>query len=192
MMIGRVGEEEQNRFTVKRVQVYQMYETEEQRMKREEKELKEKERKYQSEIEEMKEKSEIIKQEHLSEIQQIEKWSEMTYQSMIFDSDICRWNRFNSTFDKHIWNKENIGLLIETSFGVKYGGFIYSKIDKCRTKDENGIYHGVIDPKSFVFSFKDNKPMKYEMKEKKKNKTSLYLFRYGWCMYQCLLYSLSW
>ena len=179
-MIGRIGKEKENQFRLKRIQVYQMYETEEQRMKREVKErqeTEEKERKYQEEIQQLKEKSEIIKEEYSNEIQQIEKWSKMKYQSVIFDSDICQWNINNSTFDKHIWNKENVGILIETSFGVKYGGFVYSKIDKYQTEDENGKTHGVIDPKSFVFSFKDNKPMKYEKKEEKKNESSFFLYQ---------------
>ena len=35
---------------------------------------------------------------------------------------------------------------------------------------------GVDDPQSFLFSFKDNKPIKYEMKEDKKNESSFYLY----------------
>ena len=47
---------------------------------------------------------------------------------------------------------------------------MYSKIHKYRSIDEEGKTHGVDDPQSFVFSFKDNKPMKYEMKEESKSK----------------------
>ena len=39
-MIGRIGDEKENQFIIQRIQVYQMYETEEQRFKREEKETK--------------------------------------------------------------------------------------------------------------------------------------------------------
>ena len=61
----------------------------------------------------MKEKSAIIQQEYSNEIQQIERLSEMTYQSVIFDGDRCEWSVYNSTFDEYIWNKENIGIVIE-------------------------------------------------------------------------------
>ena len=52
---------------------------------------------------------------------------------ILFDSDICDWKSRTSTFDKHIWNKNKIGILIENEYGNRYGGFIYSIINKYGT-----------------------------------------------------------
>ena len=68
VLIGKEGES--NRFTVKRIQVYQMYETEEQIQIRKEKErIKqiEKERKYEEETKELKTKTKEIKEEYSEE-----------------------------------------------------------------------------------------------------------------------------
>ena len=100
----------------------------------------------------------------------------MKTNSIIFDSDICNWNRKTSTFDKHIWNKNKIAILIENEYGIRYGGFIYSQIDKYSVLNEEICqYECIIDPKSFIFTFKDNKPLKFELKEEKKNDSIFYL-----------------
>ena len=58
---------------------------------------------------------------------------------------------------------------METMKGVKYGGFVYKKIDKYRTHDEEKNQTlGVIDYNSFIFTFKDDNPMKFVPKEQYK------------------------
>ena len=100
----------------------------------------------------------------------------MKTNSILFDSNICDWNRKTSTFDKHIWNKNKIGILIENEYGIRYGGFIYSTINKYETYNaETWKVEGLNDPESFVFTFKDNQPMKFELKEDKKNEPIFHL-----------------
>ena len=110
------------------------------------------------------------------EINQLEQWTELKTKSIVFDTEICDWNRKTSTFDKHIWNKNNIGILIENEYGIRYGGFIYSTIDKYAIINiETRKWECLNDPKSFLFTFKDNIPMKFELKEDKKNEPIFYL-----------------
>ena len=133
-------------------------------------------KKYVEETTKLNEQHEMIKSNYEKEIKYIEEWTGLQCDSILFDSDICDWNQNSSTFDKHIWNKEKLVFLIETENDIRYGGFIYSKIDKYRTVDEEGNTHGVEDSQSFLFSFKDNKSMKYEMKEHKKNESTFLLY----------------
>ena len=72
--------------------------------------------------------------------------------------------------------KEKLAFLVETETGIRYGGFVYSKIDKYKTNLENGYVEAVHDQQSFVFSFKNNNPMKYEMKEDMKEKSAFFLY----------------
>ena len=94
----------------------------------------------------------------------------MKTNSILFDSDICDWKRKTSTFDTHIWNKNKVAILIENEYGIRYGGFIYSTINKYETyNNETYQWEGLNDPNSFVFTFKEYKPMKFELKEDMKN-----------------------
>ena len=92
------------------------------------------------------------------------------------ESDICDWSIETSTFDKHVFNKKNFAFLIATEDGIRYGGFLYSTIDKNQSVDVEGKIYNVFDAQSFLFSFKDNKPMKYELKEDKKSASVFDLF----------------
>ena len=47
-----------------------------------------------------------------------------------------KWKRKTSTFDLHILNKEKLAFIVETEDNIRYGGFVYSKIDKYKTIDE--------------------------------------------------------
>ena len=66
--------------------------------------------------------------------------------------------------------------MIETEDNIRYGGFVHPAIDNYQTFDKEGKRHGIVDPQSFVFSFKNNKPMKYEMEEDKKNESVFLLY----------------
>ena len=69
-----------------------------------------------------------------------------------------------------------MAILIENEYGIRYGGFIYSTIDKYETfNNKTWEYEGLNDTESFVFTFKDNKPMKFELKEDKKNEPIFHL-----------------
>ena len=56
-----------------------------------------------------------------------------------------------------------------------YGCFVYSKIDKYEHQNEDESWDGIIDPDSFLFSFKKGKPRIFELKEKYQNESVLFL-----------------
>ena len=43
-------------------------------------------------------------------INQIQELTGKQFKEVLFDTDICNWNRFNSTFDKRIFGKDQIVL----------------------------------------------------------------------------------
>ena len=47
---------------------------------------------------------------------------------------------------------------------MRYGGFLYSKI-------QTDIKNGIIDANSFLFTFKNNNPMKFNLKKLHKSKS---------------------
>ena len=87
---------------------------------------------------------------------------------IIFDSNIHKWKYKESKFDSFILNKENLLFLIETNDKIKFGGFVSSKIDKIVHNDDNKIENYISDSNSFIFTFKDNKPMKFDIKKDNK------------------------
>ena len=96
-----------------------------------------------------------------SQKNQIEAWTKMKMKDIVFDSTIHKWKKDESEFDKLILNKENLLFLIQTDDNIKFGGFISSKIYKYNP-------YFIYDEKAFVFTFKDNKPMKFDIKKDKK------------------------
>ena len=102
------------------------------------------------------------------EMKQIEKWTKLKMKEIIFDSKIHNWKEDESNFDSKILNKSNLLFLIDFE-GIKFGGFISSKIDK--------IDEWIKDDHAFIFTFKDNKPMKFDIKKDKKDKV-FYLYSF--------------
>ena len=102
---------------------------------------------------------------------------------IVFDSNIHNWKKDESEFDDLILNKQNLLFLIETDDNIKFGGFISSKID--------GYYNYISDENAFVFTFKDNNPMKFDIEKDKKDqafflyeKSSIYQNKYSSFDYQ--------
>ena len=180
-----VGKDENHVFSVKRFQVFQMEETAEQkeakernRKLREEEKQQNEIRKFEIEKNKMKEYKATHSEEFNSaQVKQIEKWSGLTFRDYIFDSNYCDWKQYSSTFDKHIFNNEKLAFIIETKTGIKYGGFLYAPVNKYRTQNQNGQTEGIVDQKSFLFTFKDNKPVKVDLKRNMKDKTAFYLYK---------------
>ena len=77
---------------------------------------------------------------------------------VVFDSNIHKWKEDESEFDQLILNKQNLIFLIESHNDIKFGVFISSKINK-----------DISDENAFIFTFKDNKPMKFDIKKNKKD-----------------------
>ena len=151
-------------------------------IKREKEEIEKLEKEYEEYENKMKEyeinligkKYEIKKEEKRN----IEKWSKLKMKEIIFDSKINNWSKHKSELNQVIMNKSNLVFLIETNENIKFGGFISSKINKINTF--------IGDEKVFIFTFKDNKPMKYDIKKEKKsiafclwNTLNDYLFNIG-------------
>ena len=174
------GKESQNeRYEVKHIQVWHFILTEEQQKQREEVIRKQEEvRKnmIEEESRQMKILSNNIVNEFKFEIEQIEEWSELSMKTVIFDSQLCDWSLESSTFVDHILHKEKLAFLIVTETGIKYGGFLYSKATLHFLNRETDEWQGsTFDPKSFIFTFKDDDPMKFCLKKEFKNKPSFYL-----------------
>ena len=111
-----------------------------------------------------------IKNEYIKEIKQIEEWSGLRFANeVIFESECCKWSMCDSTFERRVWMKEKLAFIVEDMKGIKYGGFLYAKIDKWRSNHPITNKHvGIADYDSFTFTFKDNKPMKFVPKDQYK------------------------
>ena len=93
------------------------------------------------------------------EIQQIERWTEMRFNRILFDSQIDEWNT-SVVFQEKIFNQDKIVIIIEDTEGNIFGSFISERINRKGITWKNGIK----DPKAFVFSIRSNGRMK-EMKK---------------------------
>ena len=92
------------RLQVKRIQVYQMYESEtmkEERRKKEEKEN-----------EELSLKKEEIRDSEI--IKLIEEESKQTMKEIIFSSEINEWGKGRTSYDRRMKGRENVVIIIET------------------------------------------------------------------------------
>ena len=80
----------------------------------------------------------------------------------------------SSTFAKHILHKDKLAFLIVTETNIKYGGFIYEKAETYIYNEKIDDIEATIDPKSFLFTFKDDDPMIFYLKKEFKYKTSFF------------------
>ena len=72
--------------------------------------------------------------------------------------------------------KEKISVIAITSDNVVYGGFIYAKITNHQYCDpETKNWEGIVDSQSFLFTFKNDKPLKFDMKEEKKEQSTVFV-----------------
>ena len=103
----------------------------------------------------------VIHNNCFNEITQIEEWTGLEYDSVVFDSDICLHEIVKSTFNQHINNKKNLVFLMFCGYFNRHisGGFISTTI---KTNDKDKV--SIIDDKSFLFTFRNNIPNKYEIK----------------------------
>ena len=165
-LLGKQGTDD--RFDIKRIIVWKLNETEEQRKQREQ----------QIETVIKGEKEELIKsinkipREFTQSISKIEEWTSLKFKTILFDSKYCKCKVGESYFDKHIFNQENIAICIQTDSEI-YGGFLYSKVDKYRSIN-NGIVDGVVDSKSFLFTSKNDK--QFKVKRDEQNKPIFFLY----------------
>ena len=160
VLIGKSGIEKP--WTVQRIRVYQMYETEE---LRKEIEALKKERKYAKERE-LEKTTEETARRMVKEKEQLEEWTDLEFESVIFDSRLHTMNWNDSEFDKRIFGKEKLVFMIRDTEGNVFGAFInalinkYDKFDENKEKIENAKETFIKDNKAFIFSFKSNNRMK--------------------------------
>ena len=104
------------------------------------------------------------------EISYIETWSQLSYQSVIFDSNVCTWNSNDSQFHTLISNRKEIAIVIENEDTTRFGCFIYANIDTIDfSKENNESYYSFSDPKSFIFTFYNGNPSYFGMVDEFKN-----------------------
>ena len=166
---GKSGEKEY--VPVKKVLVFQMYETEDQRQQREKKEESiriQKEKQFDDETCKLNMISQTITQTVGNEIKQLEEWTKLHFDKVVFDTKFCAYSQSNSTFAKRIIGREKLAFLIEAENDVKFGAFIYEKIPGFPELRENALYpDGVNDRNSFLFTFKNDSPKKFHVKNEK-------------------------
>ena len=98
-----------------------------------------------------------IHRQHLpKEIEIIEKWTNLFYKEILFNSETNKWNKNFSEFDSKIMKKENLVFFIETFDGILLGGFLKKKITATMRK--------ISDADAFVFSNNTKKLEKYSIK----------------------------
>ncbi|ELP91585.1 hypothetical protein EIN_129250 [Entamoeba invadens IP1] len=78
---------------------------------------------------------------------QIETWTGLHYDTIIFDSDIDSW-KTNQLFGQRVFTKKNLAVITEDTNGNRFGGFVSSPIAKRNFYTE--------DPGAFMFSLRSN------------------------------------
>ena len=121
------------------------------------------------------------------QVKQIEEWTKLKCEEIVFDSTKDNWEENTSTFDSKILNKNKLVFIVEDTEGNKFGGYIDAKIDGIF---ENPDWKIITDSKSFVFSLESNGRLngmkKFNIKKPEEafylyNKSDDYLFSIGEC-----------
>ena len=99
------------------------------------------------------------------EMKQIEEWTGLKCEDVLFDSNKDYWSQETSVFNERIFGRHQLLFLIEDEDGEKFGYYLNSQLgEKCGKLMP-------VDNKTFHFNIKSNgrldKPMKFEIKERK-------------------------
>ena len=125
----------------------------------------------------MSEKNRFVFKKYYHEIQTIENLTKLKAHHIVYDSKLCHSEIYESTFNRLIFNKNNLMILIDDHTSIDIGGFIFNTIDKCSENDSE-VEKGIIDDNAFLFIFKDSIVTKYPMKNEnmEKNELSFHLY----------------
>ena len=149
-LVGRAYENQIN-FVPKRIVAYQMEETFEslERKRIELKECYEKESQQLNEIN----LNEILVQK----IKIIEETTGRNCKNVLFDSNICQWDRYYSSFDKRLFGKKQLTFIIETEDNNFICFYIHSQLNQYKYEGVGGKCHGndIFDSNAFIFTFKN-------------------------------------
>ena len=112
------------------------------------------------------------------QIQQIEEWTKLKCEDVLFDSTIDDWSQNTSVLNERIIGKKQIVFLIEDEDGEKFGYYLNTEvIEKYGDWIET-------DNKSFEFNLESNgrlkQPMKFEIKDLKYGGYELYIKSIGY------------
>ena len=108
--------------------------------------------------------NEVVKENHRK---QIEEWTRMKYNGIIFNSDVDNWSIYTSVFNKRISQKKQLIFLIEDTDGNIFGYYLNTQFD-------DNIFHcgmsAESDSKTFHFNLQTKYyrlpgPMKFEIKD---------------------------
>ena len=106
-----------------------------------------------------------------NEIKQLNEWTNMECNEILFDSDVDDWSKDTSVFDKKVFKQEQLIFLIEDEDGQKFGFYLDGMI-MSYNRDLPG------DDNSFCFNLQSNgrldRPMKFEVLKSKIFKTNVY------------------
>ena len=95
-------------------------------------------------------------------------WTSLSFGSIIFETTDTNWKQYTSLLQSTILGKEKLLFLIENEQNHQlFGGYLSSKITSVNTWIE--------DEHSFLFTVKDNRMQKFEIKPENK--------QYAFCLY---------
>ena len=86
--------------------------------------------------------------------ERIEHWTEKSFHSVIFDSNVMNCTKSSSQFGEKILNKSQLLFLIEDTNGRKFGGFVKAKI--------SSLNSWIYDNEAFVFTLVNNSSIRPE------------------------------
>ena len=172
ILTGKVGVNQD--FTVKRILAYQMIQTSEQseemRKKRIQNALTKEKESLQSSLG-------LLQSEYREPIEKIAHWTKLVPSHFIFDSNCCDWDENSSTFDKHIFNKENLAFIFTTSEDVVFGAFVDVPMDRYHSYDvRKEERNGIVCKNSILFSFKQGNDRIYQLHKVKQLNPTIFLF----------------
>ena len=82
------------------------------------------------------------------QILQLNDWTGLECNEIVFDSNVHDWSRYNSELNERIFGKKQLCLIIEDIKGDKFGCFIKNEI--------NREFEFIYDNNAFVFSLESN------------------------------------
>ena len=135
----------QRKFDVKRIVVYEMEETDEMKQQREREEQEERE----SNLDRWKNEKEEVER-------RICQMTGKQVKEILFDSEINKWNKYDTEFDQIMKGKKEVIVLVEDHLQNLFGGYIGNEIN---------IQQNIQDQSFYVFSLRKNgefNPKKYE------------------------------
>ena len=111
---------------------------------------------------------EKMKQKNIKEFKQLEQWIGLQCYELLFDSNIDDWSIDKSTFDDKIIGKNQLVFFIENERNEKFGCYL-----NCEIKDEFNKWISTND-KSFQFNLQSNGRLSNMMKFESKNNSIEY------------------